>query len=80
LIADYVERAAGHDPRELIEMRRDAGWIAEETIDRDQSCDSRKDREYAVKGNAGRDQHNPVLANVIPNAQQDVLPTQRRNA
>ena len=79
LLADDVERAAGQDARQGVEVILDRRRIGEEAVDGDEGGDRREDGEQGIIGHAGRHRHDPVLAELLIGAPQDVLPAASRD-
>jgi len=79
LVPDDVDGATWKNSRELIEMPGDGGRIGEQAVDRDQGRERGKDRQQAVVGHSCREGQYAVLGNVRIDAQQNVLPSARRD-
>ena len=70
---------APHHSGDAVEMRRDGGGIGEQSVERYQRGDCRKYRQHRVKGHPGGDNDDAILTDVLPDAEEDVLPAARRH-
>ena len=77
LFARDVDGSAGQKSTKLIQVPRYGRRIREQSINRDQSRDGRKDSQNAVVGHARSERQDPMLRYVRIDAQQDVLPAAR---
>ena len=74
LLVEQVDCAAGQDAGCEREMRVDRRSVGDETVQRDERRDGRKDREQRIEDNPGRDGEQTIVIGGRVNAPENVLP------
>jgi hypothetical protein len=79
LVPYHLDGSAGHHSGDAVEMRRNGGGIGEQSVERNQRGDCRKYGQDRVKGHPGGDDDDAILTDVLPDAEEDILPAARRH-
>src|SRR5829696_2350958 len=74
LLANDIERSGGQDARELGEMLAHRTRVGEETIERDEGGNAGEERQKCIERDAGGNREHPILADLLVNTPEDVLP------
>ena len=74
LLANDIERAGGQDARELGEMVAHRTRVGEKPIERDEGGNAGEERQECIERDARGNREHPILADLLVNSPENVLP------